>query len=118
MLDVGGGYGEPSLAAAAIVGPEGRVVCSDISGPMLDFARERAEAAGFENVEFVESDAEELKFDEESFDAIISRACIMFLPDLLGTLRRFHSFLKPGGRFSASVWGAEGTRRHSPWPPS
>jgi ubiquinone/menaquinone biosynthesis C-methylase UbiE len=105
VLDVGAGYGEPSLSAAAVVGPSGRVVCADISGAMLDFARERAAAAGLENVEFIESDAEELDFAKESFDAVVSRATLMFLPDLPGTLKRFHSFLKPGGRLAATVWG-------------
>jgi SAM-dependent methyltransferase len=105
VLDVGAGYGEPSLSVATVVGPSGRVVCTDISGAMLDFARERAAVAGLENVEFVESDAEELDFAKESFDAVVSRATLMFLPDLPGTLKRFHSFLKPGGRLAATVWG-------------
>ena len=105
VLDVGGGYGEPSLTAARVVGPEGRVVCTDISPELLAFARERAEEAGLTNVEFMEGDAEQLDFGMESFDAIVSRAVLMFLPDVVGTLMRLHSFLKPGGRFAASVWG-------------
>jgi SAM-dependent methyltransferase len=44
VLDVGGGHGEPSLAAAAAVGSEGTVVCTDLSADMLTFARERASA--------------------------------------------------------------------------
>jgi SAM-dependent methyltransferase len=72
---------------------------------MLAFARERVREAGLDNVEFIESDAEELDFEKESFDAVVSRAAIMFLPDLPGTLARLHSFLKPRGRFAASVWG-------------
>jgi ubiquinone/menaquinone biosynthesis C-methylase UbiE len=105
VLDVGGGYGEPSLTAARVVGPKGCVVCTDISPGLLAFARERARAAGVDNVEFVESDAEQLDFGKESFDAIVSRAALMFLPDVPGTLKRLRSFLKPGGHFAASVWG-------------
>lgn len=105
VLDVAGGYGEPSLAAARAVGPNGRVVCTDISAEMLAFGRERAAAAGLDNIEFVERDAEQLDFDEERFDAVVSRAGLMFLPDVAGTLKRLHSFLKPGGRIAASVWG-------------
>ena len=88
VLDVGGGYGEPSLTAARVVGPQGRVVCTDISPEMLAVARERAADAGLANVEFVARDAEELEFDEESFDAVLSRATLMFLPDVAGTLKR------------------------------
>jgi SAM-dependent methyltransferase len=105
VLDVGGGYGEPSLAAARVAGPEGRVVCTDISSGLLAFARERTREAGLANVEFVEADAEQLDFEKESFDAIVSRAVLMFLPDVPGTLARLRSFLKPGGRLAASVWG-------------
>ena len=105
VLDVAGGYGEPSLTAARIVGPEGRVVCTDLSPEMLAFGKERAAEAGAANVEFVERDAEQLEFDEATFDAVVSRAGLMFLPDVAGTLGRLHTFLKPGGRIVASVWG-------------
>jgi enediyne biosynthesis protein CalE5 len=105
VLDVGGGYGEPSLTAARAVGPDGRVVCTDISEEMLATARERAAEAGITNVEFVVSDAEELEFDDETFDAVLSRATLMFLPDVVGTLRRLRGFLRSGGRLAASVWG-------------
>src|SRR4051794_9371951 len=69
VLDVAAGYGEPALTAARKAGPEGRVVATDISAEMLDFARERAAAAGLGNVEFVQSDASSLDFPQESFDA-------------------------------------------------
>jgi enediyne biosynthesis protein CalE5 len=105
VLDVGGGYGEPSLTAARVAGPKGRVVCTDISPELLAFARERAREAGLDNIEFIEADAERLDFAKESFDAIVSRALLMFLPDVPGTLTRLRSFLTPGGRFTASVWG-------------
>jgi SAM-dependent methyltransferase len=107
VLDVGGGYGEPSLTAARVVGPKGGVVCADISPGLLAFARERTWEAGLCNVEFIEADAEQLDFEKESFDAIVSRAALMFLPDVARTLRRLRLFLKPGGRLAASVWGDE-----------
>jgi len=108
VLDVGGGYGEPSLTAARAALPHGRVVCTDISPGLLAFARERAAEAKLDNVEFIEADAERLDFERESFDAIVSRATLMFLPDVPGTLSRLRSLLKPGGRLAASVWGEKG----------
>src|SRR6266508_5952011 len=68
VLDVAAGYGEPSLTAAAVAGPEGRVVATDISPEMLAYGRERASAAGFGNIEFAEIDASSLDFPPESFD--------------------------------------------------
>jgi ubiquinone/menaquinone biosynthesis C-methylase UbiE len=105
VLDIGTGYGEPALTAARAVMPGGRVIATDIAADMLAFGRERAAQAGLENVEFLEADAETLSFDGSSFDAIISRQCLQFLPDVAGTLKRLHSFLKADGRLAAAVWG-------------
>jgi SAM-dependent methyltransferase len=107
VLDVAGGYGEPSLTAARAVSPGGRVVCTDISAEMLAFGKERAAKAGIDNVEFMEGDAEQLEFNRGSFDAILSRAGLMFLPDVAGTLKLLLTFLKPGGRLAATVWGPQ-----------
>jgi SAM-dependent methyltransferase len=105
VLDVAAGYGEPSLTAAEAAGPDGSVVATDISPEMLAFGRERASAAGLENIEFVESDAAGLEFPEGSFDAAISRWGIIFEPDGEGAAGRVRGFLKPGGRMAISSWG-------------
>jgi len=104
VLDVAAGYGEPGLTAARAVGPRGQVVCCDISRPMLDFAQERAADARLGNIEFVVGDAEELDLGSERFDAVISRAGLMYFVDVAGTLRRLRSSLRPGGRLAATVW--------------
>ena len=49
------------------------MTATDISAEMIAFGRERAAAAGFDNIEFVESDASALDFPEGSFDAALSR---------------------------------------------
>ena len=104
VLDVGAGYGEPTLTAAGVVGADGSVVATDISAGMLDFARKRAAAAGIENIEFVESDAISLDFPADSFDAALSRWGIIFDPDGEGAAARVRSCLKPGARFAISAW--------------
>jgi SAM-dependent methyltransferase len=105
VLDVAAGYGEPSLAAAKIVGPEGEVVATDISAGMLAYGRERAAAAGLQNMEFIESDAVSLDFPPGSFDAALSRWGIIFEPDGEGAAGRVRGFLKPGARMAISSWG-------------
>ena len=105
VLDVAAGLGEPSLTAAKVVGPGGSVVATDISKGMLDYGRERAAAAGVENIEFVESDAASLDFPEGSFDAAVSRWGIIFDPDGEGAATRVRGFLKEGGKFAISSWG-------------
>src|SRR3954463_12291435 len=104
-LDVAAGYGEPALTAARIAGPEGQVVATDISAEMLAFGRERAAAAGFGNVEFMESDASSLDFPYASFDAALSRWGIIFEPDAQAAAGRIRGFLKPGARMAISSWG-------------
>jgi len=106
VLDVAAGYGEPSLTAARVAGAEGSVVATDISAEMIAFGRERAAAAGLENIEFVESDAAGLDFPEGSFDAALSRWGIIFEPDGEAAIARVRGFLKPGGRMAISSWGS------------
>ncbi len=105
VLDVAAGYGEPSLTAAAVAGGEGKVVATDISPEMLAYGRERAAAAGLENVEFVESEAASLDFPPESFDAALSRFGIIFEPEAEAAAARVRSFLVPGSRMVISSWG-------------
>lgn len=109
VLDVATGYGEPGLTAARSVQPGGRMVCSDLAGEMLAFARQRAEEAGLDNVEFLEADAEQLPFEAETFDAIICRHGLQFLTDVAGALWSYRAFLRPGGRLAAIVWGPPST---------
>ena len=105
VLDVAAGYGQPSLTAAAVAGADGKVVATDISAEMLAYGRERAEAAGLGNVEFVESEAAALDFPPESFDAALSRFGIIFEPEGEATAARVRGFLVPGSRMVIASWG-------------
>ena len=104
VLDVGSGYGEPGLSAAADVGPDGHVTCLDISGDMLAFAEERARSAGLTNTRFVEADIETVDLEPASFDVVLSRNALMYASDPLTTISRLRTLLRPGGRLAAAVW--------------
>jgi len=105
VLDLATGIGEPALAAAERVGPDGHVLGVDISPAMIDVARARAEALGVSNAAFRVMDVERLSLTEE-FDAVLSRCGLMFVDDLRGTLERVRRVLVPGGRISAAVWAS------------
>ena len=105
VLDIAAGYGEPALTAARAAGPEGRVVATDISAEMLTFGRERAAAAGLDNVEFMQAGAAGLDFPPASFDAAVSRWGIIFEPDAEAAAARVRGFLKPGARIAIASWG-------------
>jgi len=105
VLDVACGYGEPSLTAASVAGPDGKVTATDISAEMLSFGRERAAASGADNIEFVESGVQSLDYPANSFDAAVSRWGIIFDPDGEGAAARVRGFLRPGAKFAISSWG-------------
>jgi SAM-dependent methyltransferase len=106
VLDIATGSGEPALTAARAVGQSGHVVAVDMSAGMLAIAKERIDSAGLKNVELVESDAESLVLDAHSFDAVLCRWGLMFMPDLDGLLQRLHRALIPGGRIATAVWSS------------
>lgn len=107
VLDVATGIGEPATTAAKKVRPGGKVTAIDISPQMLAIAKERAKENGLENtIEFREADAESLTLPTSSFDAIISRFGLMFLPDLPNALKTMREALAPNGRMATAVWSS------------
>ena len=107
VLDVATGIGEPALAIAKIVGPEGSVMGVDISLDMLEIAKERAASQGLTNVTFQAVEDENLStFQEAMFDSVVCRFGLMLMPDPTKTLSSFLRVLKPNGKAAVSVWGA------------
>ena len=104
VLDVATGIGEPAVTAARAVGPSGSVVATDQAPEMLAIARERVATLGLRNIEFHEMDAETLDLPGESFNALLCRWGLMFLPNLGDTLRGMYRLLAPGGELAAAVW--------------
>jgi enediyne biosynthesis protein CalE5 len=105
VLDIATGLGEPAFTAARRVGPTGWVVATDVSPQMLALAREGASMLGLQNIEFREMDAEEPDLPAHTFQAILCRWGLMFLPHLATALSKLRRLLVPGGRFAAIVWG-------------
>jgi enediyne biosynthesis protein CalE5 len=105
VLDVATGIGEPALTAARRIGVAGSVVAVDQAPQMLAVARERMEAAGVENIEFVEGDAETLVLEPAFFDAVVSRWGLLFFQDPVGALAHFRVSLIQGGWLAAAIWG-------------
>ena len=103
VLDVAAGTGEQTILAARRVGPAGSVLATDIAAKMLKIAAEAAHQAGLSNVTTQVMDAQSLEVEPESFDAVISRVGLMFVPDLTRALAGIRRALKPGGKFAAVV---------------
>jgi SAM-dependent methyltransferase len=122
VLDVACGSGNGAIAAARR--SWGGAVGADFVPALLERGRERAAAERLE-VEFVEADAQDLPFEDGSFDVAMSIFGAMFAPDQAGTASELLRVVKPGGRIGMANWtpgGAVGTMfktiaKHAPPPP-
>jgi ubiquinone/menaquinone biosynthesis C-methylase UbiE len=106
VLDLATGIGEPAVTAAKVVGTNGgHVLAIDISSQMLAIAKERTLSLGLQDViEFREGDIEVIELPSSSFDAILCRWGLMFLPNLESALSHIFGALIKGGKFAAAVW--------------
>ena len=104
VLDIVAGDGDQSLLAAARVGPTGFVLAADIAPNLVALASQTARERGIENLDARVMDAENLTVDDESFDVVICRLGLFFLPDLPRALSEIRRALKPGGRVGAIVF--------------
>ena len=104
VLDVAAGTGNASLPAAA-AGAD--VTASDLTPELLDAGRRRAEAAGLE-LRWAEADAENLPFEDESFDVVISAIGAMFAPNHQATADELVRVCRSGGTIGLLNWTPEG----------
>ena len=104
VLDVAAGTGNASVVAAER-GAE--VVASDLTPELLEAGRERARAAGVE-LEWVEADAENLPFDDGSFDVVMSSIGAMFAPHHEDVADQLVRVCRPGGTIGLLSWTPEG----------
>ncbi len=105
VLDVATGTGTVAFEAAAMTGPEGRVVGVDRAQRMVARARQKLAAAGLPHVEFREGDAQQLEFPDGSFDLVLCASSLFFMPDMPGAVREWRRVLVPGGRAGFSSFG-------------
>ncbi|ARV62334.1 methyltransferase type 11 [Nostocales cyanobacterium HT-58-2] len=104
ILDIATGTGIVALAAAKRVGVEGNVIGVDISTGMLSHAKQKLAVEGLRNVEFLEADAENLTFTDNSFDIIFCSLAICYLTHIPTALHKWYCFLKQGGTVAFNAW--------------
>lgn len=97
VLDAGCGTGGDAIQLARVVGPTGRVLGVDISATMITEAARRAAGLGLP-VTFEIGDAQDLRFDDHTFDACRSERMLMHVPDAPRALTELVRVTRPGGR--------------------
>lgn len=106
VLDLGSGTGYPAILAGEVVGAEGMVIGIDLAESMLAVAARKAKTLGLQQVSFRTGDVTSLPFETGSIDAVISRFCLMFLPEIPKAAAEIARVLKPGGYVAAAVWSS------------
>lgn len=96
VLEIGCGVGITSCYLAKKVGCS--VTSIDLNGPMVTWARQRAEREGLaDRIAFRVADAQDLPFSDGSFDAVISESVTAFVPDKARAVSECRRVLRPGG---------------------
>jgi demethylmenaquinone methyltransferase/2-methoxy-6-polyprenyl-1,4-benzoquinol methylase len=99
ILDIAGGTGDLAAKFSEIVGDSGEVVLADINASMLEVGRRRLIDKGlFNNLKFVQANAECLPFPDNHFDLITIAFGLRNVTEKEKALQSMYRILKPGGR--------------------
>ena len=104
VLDVAAGTGNASIPAAET---GATVTASDLTPELFDAGRQRAQESGVE-LDWVEADAENLPFDDESYDVVMSSIGAMFAPHHQEVADELVRVCRPGGTIALLSWTPEG----------
>jgi SAM-dependent methyltransferase len=103
VLDVCTG---PGMLADGAVQRGAVAVGLDFSDEVVALARAEVPSAAFH-----QGDAQNLPFDDDSFDAVVCGYGVMHVPEPEAVMREMSRVVRPGGRVAVSVW--EGLTQHS-----
>jgi SAM-dependent methyltransferase len=81
--------------------PDANIVATDLNPAMLEVAAKRLHS---DKVRFQAADAQDLPFDDQSFDLVVCQFGVMFFPDKLDANREAFRLLRPGGRYLLVIW--------------
>ena len=102
VLDVGCAMGFFSLAAARLIGSNGRVVCVDLQSGMIESLKRRADRAGLsDRIDPRVCSEHSLEISDlvDQVDFALAFYVVHEIPNVPGFMTEIHAVLKPGGRF-------------------
>ena len=102
VLDLGSGAGNDCFVARALVGETGHVTGIDFTEAMLEKAKRNAIKLGFDNVEFIQGDIEEMPMADNGYDVVVSNCVLNLVLDKNKAFAEIYRVLKPKGSFCVS----------------
>ncbi len=102
VLDLGCGAGNDVFVARQLVGDSGKVIGLDFTEEMIAKAKANNQKLGYDNVEFYLGDIEEMPFEQNSIDVIISNCVLNLVPNKQKAFAEIYRTLTPGGHFCVS----------------
>jgi ubiquinone/menaquinone biosynthesis C-methylase UbiE len=112
ILELAAGLGETGYLAAARIGPEGKLICTDFAPNMVEAARADAQRLGLDNVGHRQLDAEDMDLPDDSVDGVICRWGYMLLADPARSFGETRRVLREGGAVAFSVFAEP---EKNPW---
>lgn len=102
IVDLGSGAGNDVFVARSIVGDEGKVIGLDMTEEMIDKANKNNARLGYKNVEFKLGDIEQMPFEKNIADVVVSNCVLNLVPDKQKAFSEIYRILKPGAHFCVS----------------
>jgi len=101
LLEIAAGTGIVTRTLRSALPPAVELVATDLNEGMLRVCEQKL---GKASVSFRQADAQQLPFEDGSFDALVAQFGVMFLPDKRAGYREARRVLKEGGRYVFNVW--------------
>ncbi|MDR3713782.1 MAG: class I SAM-dependent methyltransferase [Puia sp.] len=101
VLEIACGTGRLTRHLRRVLPPATRLESLDLNPHMIAIAKRQVQDA---QIQWGISDAQDLPYEDASFDLVVSQFGIMFIPDKAKAFTGFHRVLRPGGRLHFNTW--------------